>query len=366
VFFAFAAGASTAPLAGLVVDRVRRKPLLVAANLASAVGVCALLLVHSEHQIWLIYLVMFGYGGMNALITSAQTALVPALVPAELLGEANSALQIGSQGLRIFTPLIGAGLLAAVGAAPVIGLDAGTFAVAAACTAALAVREQRPARQGSPGGPTALDPPGQPARWRAEVTAGFSYAWGSPVLRRLLVACVLALTVVGFMETIGFAVVDQGLHKTPPFLGVLVAVQAGGAIGGAVACAPVMKKFGGAALLFGTGVLGVVIGACVLFGVSIVWANIAATTLIQRHTPASLLGRVDSAVNLACTGPQAVSIAVGALLIGIVGYHVLLIAIAVMMAVTVGYLLTGRTTAQAGQAAAGDDDSEPVTAEVRG
>jgi hypothetical protein len=36
------------------------------------------------------------------------------------------------------------------------------------------------------------------------------------------------------------------------------------------------------------------------------------------------------------------------------------------MAVTVGYLLTGRTTAQAGQAAAGDDDSAPVTAEVRG
>jgi hypothetical protein len=50
--------------------------------------VCALLLVHGRGQVWLIYAVMFGYGAANSLITSAQTALLPLLVPGDLLGEA--------------------------------------------------------------------------------------------------------------------------------------------------------------------------------------------------------------------------------------------------------------------------------------
>ncbi|MGA8461811.1 MAG: MFS transporter, partial [Streptosporangiaceae bacterium] len=127
-FFAFVCGCMTAPLSGVVVDRLRRRPLLIAANLGGAALVCVLLLVHGRGQVWLIYAVMFGYGAVNGLITAAQTALLTVLVPGDLLGEANSALQMLSQGLRLVTPLLGAGLLALAGARPVILLDAGTFA----------------------------------------------------------------------------------------------------------------------------------------------------------------------------------------------------------------------------------------------
>ena len=117
-FFAFVCGFLAAPVSGMIVDRVRRRPLLIAANLGGAALVCALLLVHGRGQVWLIYAVMFGYGAVNSLITSAQTALLPALVPGDLLGDANSVLQMASQGLRLITPLLGAGLLAWVGARP--------------------------------------------------------------------------------------------------------------------------------------------------------------------------------------------------------------------------------------------------------
>ena len=58
---------------------------------------------------------MAGYGVSCSLLSSAQSALLPAMVPADLLGAANSALQTLAQGLRLITPQLGAGLLAWLG-----------------------------------------------------------------------------------------------------------------------------------------------------------------------------------------------------------------------------------------------------------
>jgi Na+/melibiose symporter-like transporter len=341
VFFFFVAGVTLAPVTGVLVDRVRRRPLAAWANLTAAAMVCLLLLVHGRGQVWLIYAVMFCYGTFTALLMSAQTALVPSLVPADLLGEANALLQMGSQGMKIFTPLIGAGMLAWLGAAPVIVLDAATFVIAAGCMFALSLREPRPART--------------EASWRAELTAGLRYAWRTPVLRKMLVTTVLALAVIGFMETISFAIVSSGLHRKPSFLGVLVAAQAAGAIAGAVVTASLMKRLGevvtiavgllllsGSCLLMMTGSLPVVLAGSALLGVAIIWINVAAITLIQRRTAPALMGRVDAALTLASTGPQAVSIAVGAALIAVIPYQALLAAIAVMMVVCCGYWLSGQ------------------------
>ena len=109
-WFALALGSLSGPLGGMLADRVRRRPLLVATNLATAALVLLLLLVRDRHQVWLIYLVMFGYGVSGSLLGPAQTALVQGIVPADLLGDANGVLQTAQQGMRLVTPLAGAGL----------------------------------------------------------------------------------------------------------------------------------------------------------------------------------------------------------------------------------------------------------------
>jgi MFS family permease len=336
-FFPFICGCMTAPVSGLIVDRVRRRPLLIAANLASATLVCALLLVHGRGQVWLIYIVMFGYGVANSLITSAQTALLPELVPGELLGQANSALQVASQGLRVVTPLLGAGLLAWVGATPVILLDAGTFVVATLTVLALRLREPRRPRTA--------------AHWRAEFSAGIRYAVATPALRRPMVACLIAVSVLGFFETVPFAVVGQGLHRRPEFLGVLVSLQGVGALAGGVLAAPVMRRTSERALIAGglamcaagsllliTASLPLVLVAGAALGVCLVWVNVGAVTLIQRRTPGALLGRVDAALEFTIVVPQAASIALGAALIAVVNYRILLLAMAAVIAFSAGYL----------------------------
>jgi predicted MFS family arabinose efflux permease len=372
-FFAFTCGIMVAPVSGMIVDRLRRRPVLIAANLAAAAGVCALLLVHGRGLVWLIYLVMFGYGAANSLITSAQTALLTQLVPADLLGDANSLLQVASQGLRVISPLLGAGLLAWVGAQPVILLDAGTFVIAAGTVAALRLREPRPGR-GAAGS-------GRDGRhtWLAEFSAGIRHVARTPALRRPLIACLIAVSAFGFFETVPFAVVAEGLHRRPEFLDVLISLQGVGALAGGVLAAPVMRRTGepalmalglaacaAAALLLITASLPLVGLACAGLGLSIVWINVGAITLIQRRTPAGLIGRVDAALEFAIVVPQAASIALGAVLIAVVSYRILLLAMAAVIAFSAGYLASRREKADCQTAASALQQADSMPRESAG
>ncbi len=87
----------------------------------------------------MIYAVAFAYGAVNVLIGAGQAALLTTLMPEHLLVDANGFLQTVREGLRLVAPLIGAGLFAAFGAGVLVVLDASTFVVAAVALLALRV-----------------------------------------------------------------------------------------------------------------------------------------------------------------------------------------------------------------------------------
>jgi MFS family permease len=141
------------------------------------------------------------------------------------------------------------------------------------------------------------------------------------------------------------------LHRAPAFLGVLEAVMGAGALAGGALAAPVMRRTGeralaalalavaaAACLLLIPPSLPVVLAAMGLLGLSIVWVNVGAITLIQRRTPASLLGRVDAALTMSITVPQTVSIALGAALVAVVDYRLLLAMMTVVIVIAAAYL----------------------------
>jgi len=152
VMFCYVIGNLASPLGGAVADRFRRRPLLIWSNLSAGALVLLILLVHHRSEVWLVYLVIFVYGVIGSVIGPAQNALLPALVPAGLLGAANAAQQTLNQGLRLVTPLVGAGLFALVGAGAVAEIDAATFLIAVICLLALRVSEERPGRLSDAGG----------------------------------------------------------------------------------------------------------------------------------------------------------------------------------------------------------------------
>lgn len=338
-FFFFSAPALLAPASGLVADRLRRRPLLVATNAFTAGAVLLLLLVSGGGRVWLVYVVMALYGFSYTLLGSAQSALLTVMVPAKMLPGANGALRTVQESLRLIGPPAGAGLFIAVGPHVIAIADAATFAVPVISLLALRVVEPAP----------------RPAarHWRDEMTAGIRHVWRTPALRHVITAGAATTMVFGFAETITYAIAGNGLHRPPAFVGVLVAVQGVGAVIGGPTAAPMIRRIGegrlaGIAMILAAAgaalqmppLLPSVIAGLILMGAAIPWLVVGFITLAQRLTPPELQGRVYSAADTLVTTPQTISIALGAALIGIAGYRLLLAAMAVVIALAASYLLT--------------------------
>jgi MFS family permease len=339
VFFAYSLPGLVSPLFGVVVDRVRARPLMIGLNLAGAGVLVTLVGVHGRGQVWLIYVVTLAYGAIGWLFYSAQSAYLTRMLPPALLGDANAALQTTGEGMRLIAPLAGAGLFAAFGGATVAALDAATFVVAALTLAALHHRERRP----SP----------SEHHLAAQVAAGARHIARSPGLRRIVTATGAALLVVGFSETLIFAVIQHGLHRPPAFLGVLSSAQGVGAVGGGLAAGSMLRRYGDGRVI-GLGMLLFAIGdtsllvphvAVVLVGFAIAgsgvaWAVVGYFTAVQLRTPGDLQGRVYSAADVVVGVPQTLSIALGAGLIGLVDYRALIVVMSAVTALCGVYLLT--------------------------
>jgi MFS family permease len=340
VFFVLSLGALTAPLGGLLADRVRRRPLMIVTDCLLGAAVLLLLLVHDAGDAWLIYLVALLYGVGASVFFPARSALLRLMLPEDLLAEANGILSSTQQGVRIFAPLVGAALYAAFGGGVVAILDSATFAGSALILSRLRVAEEKP----------------QPEEQHfvAEVTAGFRHVWRTLPLRQLVGGVSVALLVIGFSETLIFFVIAR-VGKQPSFFGVMATLQGIGAIVGGLTAAWVVRHlgdlkaagiglalFGLCALLLALPELPIVLLAFPFAGVGIAWVLVGYNTAMQTRTPLMIQGRVSSAADLVATLAQTTSIATGAALSALVDYRILLVVMAAVLAASGAYLGTRR------------------------
>lgn len=339
-FFVFAAGALAAPLGGLLADRMRRRPLMIASDCVLGVAVLLLLLVHDRGDAWLIYVVALLYGLGGTVFFPARSALLRLMLPEELLADANGALSSTREGLRIVAPLAGAGLYAAFGGGVVAVLDSATFAASAIFLARMRVPETKP------------DP--SEHHFLREVTAGMRHVWQTLPLRQVVLGVALALLVIGFAETLVFSVL-AAIGKPPSFFGVFATIQGTGSIAGGLTAAPLIRRIGETRVV-GLGLavfaladlcliapsLPVVVAAGPLAGVGIAWAIVGFSTALQLRTPLAIQGRVSAAADLALSVAQTTSIGAGAALSTVVDYRILFAVMAAVVVASAGYLLTRR------------------------
>jgi MFS family permease len=339
VFFVITLPSFFAPFAGLFVDRLPRRPLLIAAYSTEALVVLSLLFVHDRGEVWLLYAVGGIYGACGTLAASARSALMTVVLPRELLGDANAIFQTVREGLRLLSPLVGAALYAAFGGGSVAVLDAATFAAVIVAIAMMRTTEPRFERV--------------ERRFITELLAGARHIGHTVPLRQIVLATGVALLVIGFAETLIFAVIDEGLHRPTSFLGVLSAVQGAGSILGGVTAGRALRRLGDAWLV-GLGLVVFAVGDSALVssslplvvagffvaGVSVAWIIVGFGTAIQLRTPARLQGRVASAAETLVSGPQTLSIAIGAMLTAVVDYRLLVVVMAVVVTACAAYLLT--------------------------
>ncbi|MFD0688020.1 MFS transporter [Actinomadura fibrosa] len=341
VALCIAAPCVLAPLGGWLVDRVRRRPFLIGLNVLSALTMVPLLAVDGPQDVWIIYAVAAFYGFALVAGNAALNGLLQELLSDEELGQANGVLQTLRQGLRLVGPVLGAALFTSVGGAAVALVDAATFLASGAALALMRVREARPER---------LE-----RRAARELSAGLRHLRAQAALRRVAWGGATAWLCIGLLDSVTFALLEHGLHRPPAFAGFLSCAQgAGSVVGGLVAARLIgrcgelgadglgMLALGTGSALCVAGEVPVVLAGRVLIGVGIAVEAVALATVLQRRTPRALIGRTSTAIETLSTGPQALSLAVGAALIGFADYRVLLAVMAAGMLSSAAYLWMGR------------------------
>ena len=308
---------------GVASDRLDRRRIMLAADVvrALAVGLLAALTLTGGLELWHVIVLVVAYGTGAAFFAPAFDAIVPELVPAEHLAQANALEQIVRPlAMRLAGPAVGGLLVGAFGAGTAFALDAASFLVSAA--ALLAMR--RGARNPVPAGVSVI----------ADLRAGWAFVRRHTWLWATFASAAIAyLCFMGPVEVLLPLVVKQDLGGSAADLGIVFA--AGGL--GSVACAVVLGGRGlprrditfmyvawtlatlaVAGYGFATAVWQLMLASLAFNALetagTIVWA-----TAKQRHVPGDMLGRVSSLdwlisigllpLSFALTGP--VSAAIG-------------------------------------------------------
>ena len=139
-----------------------------------------MLLLTGSAEVWMLVVLAAVYGTAAAVFMPALIGLIPQTVPPDRLQEANALLGFTRSVANVGGPAVAGIVIALSGPGEAIALDAATFAVSAACLAALRLRPRAAARRETeadegrfaggcaPGGPRSAPgrgwPPGS-ARW---------------------------------------------------------------------------------------------------------------------------------------------------------------------------------------------------------
>jgi MFS family permease len=300
--------------AGAWIDRLPRRPVLIAADVASSLLLVSVPLAvpfggpNFPHLV----IVAFGVGTLTVVSEVAHYAYVPTLVGRERLTESNSRLQVSYSAAAAAGPGL-AGVLVQLLTAPVAVLaDAVSFLLSAALLRS--IRRPEP----PPGRADARPPMGR------SIADGMRKLLGHPLLRAIIVASVpITFCTSGFLALyVLYATRELGL--APATIGLIFAAGGVGAISGAMLARRAADRFGvGPAIIGGwvlaaagallvplaagpTVVVVVILALSKAFeGVTDTVANIHQWSLRQVVTPDHLAGRVTAGHRFAVYGAGA-------------------------------------------------------------
>jgi MFS family permease len=354
-------------VAGVYVDRLNRKAVMIGADLIRGLVVLGFIAVQRADQLWLIFGLAALQAAVGTFFTPARSALLPAVVPGEGLLAANSALEIS----RVICGLLGtaaAGLL--VGGLhaywPAFALDALTFGIAVLLVAGLRV-DSRPTAASAGGLRTIL----------GELGAGLRIIWRTNALLGTLVAMGVAMLGLGAVNVLLVRLIINDLQVPPTWFAGIEFAQTSAMVlsGGLVAM--LARRFRPQRIVV-WGLLGLAGLICALAMVSSVWhllgilfgvgwiitpLQASTATITQTAVADELRGRSAAARNTAISLASVVSMGAAGILaqaIGLRSVFVLAGAITVLAALGAGLIFRRGL----GESAAGTTSPIPLASDA--
>lgn len=327
---ALLAAAGTAPAlmfglaAGVWVDRLPRRPVLIVANfgraalLATVVVAAVFDFLRIEH----LFAVAFLAGTLEIFFDLAYVAYLPSLVGRDELLEGNSKLAASAAAAEAGSFSVGGWIVQIFSATAAVVVDAVSYLLSGLLFAG--IRKAEPPHEPPPGGTSLV----------AEVREGLATLFGHPVLRAMGLANAAMDFGSGMIGSVILLFVVRDLGFEPGIAGLIFAVGGVTSLLGAVFSRPLTRRIGmGPAMIVGLGMFVVstlfiplaqgatIAGAMLLVAQQLLGDpgytihEVNQVSLRQVLTPGRLLGRVSSGMRLSGLA----AMLVGSLAAGVIG-----------------------------------------------
>ena len=321
------------PLAGVLADRVDRRIVLVASDLARAVLVLGLVFAR---DLATIYILIFLMGLARTIFNPTVRAAFPSVVGGGDLTRAN-ALIAGTFSTSIMVgPVFGGLLVASIGVDAAFLADAVTYLISASLLSTVPL--PHPSRESE-----------EEEGFVRELRSGFGYLLGARVPLAIVVGAFLTILTINATVPAEVFLAKETFGAGDAGYGLLVSLWGGGMVLGSAMMAVLgertnlvllyfMSIFIGASALAGTGLAPsfvLALGALTVEGAATGIDNVATDTILQKRVPEAFLGRVFSIRFLGYSAGEALAYPLGGLLVDAIGP-------------SSTYLLAGIATAAAG------------------
>jgi MFS family permease len=306
--------------AGVVLDRLNRRMVLIAANgfRAMLFVLLALVIALDALTIWMLLIVVLLLAIGEVFFDMGAQAFLPMIVDEHHLECANGRLYAAEITANSFLGLpLGAWLFALAAAVP-FGLHGAALAIAAVLIATIRTL------------PSTAPPPTR-RRVNTELREGFVWLWHHPLLRTLALMLGAANMCHMFAHAMFAKYARDVLGLGPTGFGLLLAVGSLGSIVGALLGSRLAKMLGPAVSIVVSYVMfaalevlpaafpnvPVVVVASTLMALFGTLWNVITVSLRQRIIPADLFGRVNSVYRFLGTGTTAIGAVIG----GQIAFH---------------------------------------------
>ncbi|HEX2625803.1 MAG TPA: MFS transporter [Candidatus Limnocylindrales bacterium] len=316
-------------VAGAWVDRLRRRPLLIAADVLRGVLLLSVPIAYALNGLRMeqLYVVLFLVSAVGAVFSTAYPAYVPTLVGVDRVVDANAKLATSSSIAEIGGPGLAGALVQLFKAPFAILVDAVSFFISA--VSLFLIRTPEPARP-----PRDVD-----SAVRSEIVEGLRAVREHRVLWPMAVRSIVAHVAGSFYGVLYTIYLVQDLHLNTFLFGIVISAGGVGSIVGSLFASRVIRRLGlGPALIWtaiGASILGILtplaqgplpLAFAMLFIPQLIGdglqtiEGVAETSLIQGLVPNHILGRVNATLETVSHG---IAYPIGALaaaaLAGVIG-----------------------------------------------
>ncbi|MEY2437114.1 MAG: hypothetical protein QOF97_1950 [Acidimicrobiaceae bacterium] len=222
--------------AGAWVDRMRRRKVLIVADIGRFVALASVPFAHAFASLTLahLFVVAFITGVLTVFFDVAYQSYLPELVTREQLVDGNAKLAASESTAHVVGPGVGGALIGAVGASTAVVADAISYALSCVCLLFIRTPSEEPERPADGTRPSLV----------ADIREGLRFVWHENRIRAVAFCTATSNLFSGVSSAVVLLLMTRVLGFSGGKIGLVFAFGGIGAIVGAVAAPWLAKRYG--------------------------------------------------------------------------------------------------------------------------